>query len=272
VCSTARVVISQGRSNRDALIYFGEFQNFRLLDFFRNHSRYFILVWRKWSFSLHFIFRKPVGLAKRGINPYPDFLLSEHNVVRWGVAIVRIVKSPKNLTDITVGCGNKLRGSEFTALNPHVRSLIIAESTPSIAIGRFGSASTAIGSINSSLRLMSRSDLFPPLPDSHISIENDREEGEPLNKKPYPVASLCACMAGMALGFGAFWLMRYDDHFWFGLFLLLVSPCVFIYGLNGIFDVLEINTQKSQRLARFFAQFLGEYNELTSDEIHRHPL
>ena len=84
---------------------------------------------------------------------------------------------------------------------------------------------------------------FSPLTDGHIPVETDRDERKDFYQQTYPVTSLCTCIAGVALIFGGLWLMQYSGHFLWGTFFIVVGLCLFIYGLGGVFDFVEITTK-----------------------------
>ena len=180
---------------------------------------------------------------------------------------ISVVKRPYDLPDRR---GNLAKlWSEYAIIRqPDIRTLLLPELRTGVSVSSFSGSSTATSGFDSSLRLVSSRNLFPPLADSHVAIENHGKESQPFHKQPYPVASLCAVVFGLALGFCAFWLMHESNHFYFGLFLLLISTCIFVYGLNGIFDVMEINTQRRESFPRLSQEPFGEVDELASNVIH----
>src|SRR6202043_3327203 len=90
--------------------------------------------------------------------------------------------------------------------------------------------------VHTSLRCVGGSYHFTPLAYSYISVERNSEERQPFHQEPYPVAPLGAVALGMALGLYGFWLLQYSDNFLLGLLFLVIGLCVFICGLDGLFD------------------------------------
>jgi hypothetical protein len=194
---------------------------------------------------------------------------------------ILVMKRPREETLVSVGgimfprhiiaCvlrTSRFAGWRWKTIEPHVRSFITTKMLLGIRISRFRSSSTAISGFDGSLGLVSGGNLFSPLAHGHIPIEHYGKKSKPFHRQPYPVTSLGAVVFGLALGFCAFWLMHESNHFYFGLFLLLISTCIFVYGLNGIFDVMEINTQRRESFPRLSQEPFGEVDELASNVIH----
>jgi hypothetical protein len=126
---------------------------------------------------------------------------------------------------------------------PNIRSLVLPELIFGGLIGHFSSSGTSISRVDSVLHLMSGSYHLPPLANGDTAVENDRKQSKPFNQEPYPVASFCTCIVAAALVFGGLCLMQYSDHFLWGGSLVVSGLCMFVYGLDGIFDFMEIATK-----------------------------
>jgi hypothetical protein len=190
------------------------------------------------------------------------------NLDGWRFPVIADVNFNRQMPFMFAGRDDPYLSSIASRGDGYIRSLICPKLLFGIRIRSLGCIGRSYSSFNSALRLASSGNLFSPLSDSHIAIENDGKESQPLHKQPYSIPSLCAVVFGPALGFCALWLMHEGDYFYFGLLLLLIGVCIFVYGLDGIFDVMEINTQGCEGLPSFSQKPLSEINELASNVIH----
>ncbi len=145
--------------------------------------------------------------------------------------------------DMNAGVRSQLGTRKGWSLSDQVWPLVYLKKLLLIFETSLRSASTADSSINRPLHLMSSRNLFSPLANSHISVESNGKQSKPLNQEPYHVASFCTSIIAAALVFCVLCFMHHSDHFLWGGFLVVSGLCVFVYGLNGIFDFLEITTK-----------------------------
>ena len=198
-------------------------------------------------------------LRKWLLAPFATYVIA--HVLGWSGPRVTPAKSDSNVAICPPLANSYVVGIDFRGGNRDKSALHIHQR-------RLSNFVRGISSLQYKLSLVSSGNLFSPLAHGHISIENYGKESQPFRHQPYPVPSLSAVVFGLALGFCAFWLMQESDHFYFGLLLLLISACVFVYGLNGIFDVMEVNTEGRSSLPRVAQEPLGEVDKLASNVIH----
>lgn len=131
-----------------------------------------------------------------------------------------------------------------------------------------GSVSAPLTRFYPDLRLMPSGNRFSPHTYCYEKVGSYRQEGEHLNKKPHPVASLCLSIAGGILCFVGFWRVQERGDSWFGTLFAIFGLLLFGYGFNRILDSIEAGVKRSEILANVVAQFLGEVDELTRNIIH----
>jgi hypothetical protein len=140
----------------------------------------------------------------------------------------------------------------FNIWHPDVRALVYDKSVTGVDVSLQCRSDALLSGLHSALGLMPCGNLFPPLSNSHISIESHCEQGQSLYKQPYPITSFLALFVGVRFVFGGFWLLHFSDYYPWGIVPVLLGLVLLIYRLNGIFDVVEIGTQRLQKYSQFY--------------------